>query len=347
MIDNGTESMMGQPNASDADVSPSRRIFLRTVGATMAAVTGMVLGSAPVMGADYETVTVPTGERETVTVPENGTLENKLYDITADGASIVFDMKGDSWTMRNVGVRGVNETGETFMHASVTDSSSEGVVENCYFGDGTTEGDGVGIWVDGLGGDAHRGTLVFDKLHIANFADNGIYATGPVKHMDHDAAGPIHIRNSFSHNNNISQFRIGSHGSSIENSVALVDSNVPDNEVGVNARGLWLRVGGENITIEDSAAVIRHSEGTSAIDATDLAQGRVTDTTIEGPVRGDENLDMQNITDEAPDAVPLPEGVPMTAEEAASGGASAGESTATPEPGDEASPDDEAGTGVE
>lgn len=315
--DDGPKIMPGQDTPTESGVSVSRRAYLRTVGAATTVATGGSLASATAAGSDHRTVEVPPGEHVSVDVPDGGTLENVLYDVTADGASVFFNANGNDWTMRNVGVRGVHDTGEALMHASVPDAGGTGVVENVYFGDGSNDGTAIGIWVDGTGSDAHRGTVVFDRVHVARFANNGIYGSGPGVHLGPDDAGEVHVRNSLARNNNIAQIRLGTSGSTITNSLALVDDDVPPNEDDIaNGRGLWLREGARDVSVEDSATVIRHRDGSRAIVAEELRRGIVENSVVEGPVEGEGNLELRDVRREVPKNLSPPSGVPTSAEEA-------------------------------
>lgn len=348
--------MVERNTDSEPGTSPSRRTFIQSVGAALPVASGDT--DDPILGSDddeeedsssgsdgddsssgsddgestpdaddsssdgdgeYRTVVVEEDEHEHVEVPDGGTLEDVLYDITADGASVFFDANGNGWTMRNVGVEGVNSTGGPIMHASAPDADGTGRLENVYFGDGTSDGDGMGIWVDATDDDAHRGTLAFDRVHVARFADNGIYASGPGLQLGADRGGEVHIRNSLARNNNISQFRVGTNGSSITNSLALVDGDVPSTNGIVNPRGIWLREEATDITVENTETVMRGGHGALAMVAHKLGAGSVSDSVVDGPTQGEDNLSFEDVLDVAKGTPSPPKGVPMSAEEAASG----------------------------
>lgn len=310
-------------NDSDSKRSPlSRRSFL---GSAAAAAAAGVVGASSATAAEYDTITVSSGSTRTISVGSGETFENKLIDITASGASVSIHAKANDWTIRNVGIVGQQSSDVTMLSPSVPDASSKGVVRNVYMGDGGSSGGGVGCWVDATGSDAHRGTLVFDNFHVAGFADNGLYASGPGTQLGPDEGGEVHIRNSFAHNNNISNFRIGTNGSTIENSVALVDGNVTPHVNGINGRGIWVREHAQNMLIEDTTVAIRHSDGGFALGAYyGDEECTVRNSTIEGSVSHDSVFTFDNVSRSAPSDISLPAGVPMSAEEAASGTSSGG-----------------------
>jgi hypothetical protein len=312
-------------NDSDSKQSPiSRRSFL---GSAAAAAAAGVVGAGSATAAEYDTITVSAGSTRTISVGSGETFENKLIDITASGASVSIHAKANDWTIRNVGVKGQQSSDVTMFSPAVPDSGSSARVENVYMGGGGSSGGGVGVWVDATGSDAHRGTLVFDNFHVAGFADNGLYASGPGTKLGPDAGGPVHILNSFAHNNNISNFRIGTNGSKIVNSVALVDGNVTPHANGINGRGIWVREHAQNMLIEDSVSAIRHSDGGFAVGAYyGDEQCTVRNSTVEGPIAYDSAFTLENVSRSAPSGISLPDGVPMSAEEAA-GGTSSGGST--------------------
>lgn len=326
--------MVERFRVSDSGTSSTRRSFLRAAGATLPVApvgtldgssdsdSGSSSGGGSGSSSDsggYETIEVDAGEREVVEIADGGTLEDVLFDVTADGASVFFNANGNGWTMRNVGVRGVNSSDDPLMHASVPDPDAEATLENVYFGDGTTDGGGVGVWVDATGNDAHRGSLVFESVHVARFASNGIYASGPGYQMGPDEGGAVHVRNSFGRNNNVAQFRLGTNGSTVENSLALVDGEVPSYDGWVNARGMWLREEATDVAVERSTTAIRRDDEPKAVEASELQHGILEKSVVDGPVRGEENLEFHDVEREAEEEPEPPESVPTSAEEAADG----------------------------
>lgn len=194
----------------------------------------------------YDTITVPSGQIRRVKLSTGQTHANKLYDITANGAGVIFEAMASNWTLRNIGVKGQQPADENFVKVCVTNSGATGTIENCYFGDGSRPGSVGGIYV--MTQPAHRGTLTFDRVNMAHSSNNGMYGSGPGYKGQ---PGLIHVSNSHFYSNNISNVRLGGPGgtSRVENTTIYVDNSVNgcrDNcssPGAVNARGVWAWAG--------------------------------------------------------------------------------------------------------
>ncbi|WP_436909436.1 right-handed parallel beta-helix repeat-containing protein [Halosimplex marinum] len=182
----------------------------------------------------------------------------------------------------------------------VGDPKAKGLVERIVARDGGHDGgNGVGIFV----GKAHAGTLTFRDCEIANFPNNGLYASAPGQTIDGYTGnnGTVHVRGGRYENNNISNVRIGSTGSTVKDVTVVVDKVPPaPSQRRLNVRGIRLRVRSdqlvENCTIrigEDAgtgfgaisyhpmhgSSTVRDTEirvdrdGYNAIDATDSSRG--------------------------------------------------------------------------
>lgn len=304
---------------ADRKTSPTtRRSFLGLAAATAATAAGV--GSAGAQ-ADYETVTLSSGEAFTKSVGAGETWENVLIDATADGAHVAVTATGSDWTVRNVAVKGAVERGTVFA-PSVPDPDGEAVVENVYLADGVVDDPGgngrsTGVWVRadvGGGGDTHRGHITFRNVHVAGFNDNGLYCSGPAAQAGADA-GTVTIEACCSHDNNVSQFRVGgTDGDEVRDSVCWSESGevVPLPDGAVNARGV--RVVDGTGTAEVSGCDIT----TPSFDAVEVHGGPtavVADTRLDGSVDG--HAETENVG-ESPSRS-LPSGVPETPEAAASG----------------------------
>ncbi len=304
----------GHDNDTDSKRSlMDRRSYL---GLTAAAVAGTV-GVGQAAAADYETIEVPAGSSKSFNIAPGETMENKLIDITADGAGVFFDVKG---TLRNVGIKGEQPADKSFAHVCAPESDGEVLIENVYAGDGTDAnvGSSTAWWVDATGDDGHRGTATFRNVHTAGFHDNAIYASGPGTKLGPDEGGETHVESCFSRNNNISNFRIGTNGSYVKDSVAVVpeDASYPEHPNGRNARGVRAIEGATEMLVENCDI---HTPGFQAVEVD--GHCTVRDTSLQGTVTG--NATTENV-DENVDKTP-PSGVPMSAEEAASGSSSGGD----------------------
>lgn len=91
----------------------------------------------------------------------------------------------------------------------------------------------TGIYV----GHGHAGEVTFEDCDISEFTDNGLYASTPG--LDNNGNGPVHVVGGSYTNNNISNVRLGTTGSTARD-VHIVIESVPDGYQ-PNARGIRLR----------------------------------------------------------------------------------------------------------
>ncbi|OAQ54435.1 hypothetical protein HTG_02485 [Natrinema mahii] len=285
-----------------------RRSYLKAAGVASlvgAGITGAGTGAAT---SDYELIEVPAGELWEYRLDDGETFENKLIDISADGAEARINAVGDNWTVRNIGWRGVWDTTnrEAFIYCAVESADATGRIENCYMGDGAISTDYPnspnGIYVNRN----HAGELTISNVNIQHVADNAVYAS----EAGRSGNGPVIIEDSFAADLEPAAWRVGSDGSRVENCVA------------VNAhRGVWVRhrsaevvdcdlsecrisdlyVGEAGLSVESPTCTLRNTRyGSSHV---------ASAATLDGSSAGS----AQRTT---PEEV---EGVPVTAEEAASG----------------------------
>ncbi|NEU56515.1 right-handed parallel beta-helix repeat-containing protein [Halorussus sp. MSC15.2] len=288
-----------------------RRSYLKLAGAAAASVAAAGASSRSVGAASYDTIEVSAGETKVINVDAGETFENKLIDITADGAHVKLMTNGSGWTVRNVGVKGQNDsksnTYATF-YLRCTDEG-EALAENIYMGDGAVDRCGhaaVSDW-------ANAGTVTIRNIHVAGWSADGMYmshAGNTVK----QTMGVTQIENAYLKNNNIENCRLGTPGSYIKDSVIHVESQdaVTSNESGqVNARGLWFKEQSGLKAVNCDISVT----GSHAVFASDGGSGTLENCRVEGPVTG--SVEQVNVSG-SPD-VSAPDSVPMSAEEAASG----------------------------
>ncbi|MFC7195146.1 hypothetical protein ACFQL4_11525 [Halosimplex aquaticum] len=123
----------------------------------------------------------------------------------------------------------------------VQDEEGIGLVERIVARDGGHDGgNGVGIFV----GKDHAGTVTFRDCEVANFPNNGLYASAPGADYDgyRGANGAVHVRGGRYENNNIANIRIGSTGSTVRHATVVVDKVPPTiSESDLNVRGIRLR----------------------------------------------------------------------------------------------------------
>src|SRR6056297_147816 len=177
-----------------------RRSYLKLAGASAATLAA----AGTVNGAEYDTITVAPGDTKTINVGDGETFENKLIDMTADGASAHITNSGSNWVVRNVGLKGTHPGGHYLMTPGVSDASGTGLVENVYMGDGQVARSGSGgIWVNA--NLPHRGTITFRNVHIAGMIDNGLYGSGPGAQ---GYGGNLDVESSYFKANTISNVRL-------------------------------------------------------------------------------------------------------------------------------------------
>ncbi|MHC3438091.1 hypothetical protein ACYJ1Y_08280 [Natrialbaceae archaeon A-gly3] len=295
----------------DADASGNsglldRRSYLKLAGVATAG-TAMAAGAASAAADDYEVVEVPAGKREVVNVGSGETLENVLYDISANGAAVTIAAYGSDWTLRNIGIKGRYSATEAVIGAADTGGGTSRI-ENVYVGDGAEAGHrvGLGIWVS----PEHNGHMDIERVNIQEMGDNSFYCSAP------GGQGTVDIRNCYSANSWVSHYRLAR--GTVENCVALNDSRHKD------GRGVWAWAPG---TVEVKGCDLemngRHYSvvaGGNNPGAEVTVEDTQWDRSFNGGYRdhrGQVRLGSGNGTD--PDGSRIPEGCPTTPEEAAAG----------------------------
>lgn len=263
---------------------------------------------------EYDVINVSGHESFDVHSDFNGNLENVLFDQTGSGAAATVRAESGSWTIRNVGFMGRrdNADGQTLRLAA----SGTGVVENVYLGDGCESGtDANGIW---CAGDHHSGVLKIRYTHVAKYPDNGYYVSDSSL-SGFGQNGDVHIENSYSLNNNICGFRIGGRNHHVKDSVSAVTSS---SEVPVHANGghnaRCGRMENVNGNLFENVDLLQ-TQGWSALQMKDGANGTARNCRIEGSIdEGEGSVNLVNTSRSGATSNP-PEGVPRTAQQAASG----------------------------
>ena len=322
----------------------SRRSFVKLSGAALAAAAFGAGGGAAESG-DYEVVEVPRGQTRQFHVGDGETLENLLIDISARGAKYQIIASGSDWTIRNLGIRGEwddPDKAEPFIVS--VDGGSVARIENVYLGDGTVLDNPAhqyqdssvenytvtGIFVS----PGHAGTLKIDRVNIQDFGDNAIYGSSPGNGSEHPVpgrGGEVHVTNSYAARCVPANFRLGTDGSYCRNCVSvdgyrsywgfyehteLLDCDVAGRSVLgdiVLGAGSWSKSQQAEVTLTDT----RFDGSTST-----SGNSRIYGSSAGSPQRS------------RPEEI---EGVPLTAEEAASGG---GEIAPPEEDEDEAEEDE-------
>lgn len=163
------------------------------------------------------------------------------------GATSVTDM--GEFVVRNVTVRGRIDVDGYGFRFSVTRGEAAGIVENVELAALDRDGlDTIGVYVRR----EHAGELHFRDLYVEGFPDNGLYASTPGERGDevNSGNGIVHVLGGTFRNNNISNVRLGSTGSTARDVTIRVDDVPPRHPNGLNVRGFWLR-GREGQIIEN------------------------------------------------------------------------------------------------
>ncbi|ARS88937.1 hypothetical protein B1756_03660 [Natrarchaeobaculum aegyptiacum] len=311
----------GTRNTGNRDIL-NRRSYLSAIGTSALAASALAAGAGSAAASeDYEIIEVGRGQNWVHSLGDGETLENVLIDITAEGADAQIRASGDDWTIRNVGFRG-QAAGTNVNRITAAGS---GTIECVYLGDGirsgVTRNGGIGV------PRSHRGAMTIKNCYIAEWTDNGIYAS------ERDVRGTLHVEDCYLRDNNVTSLRMCRDGSTIEGCVIENTGNVPvagpsdGSYASVMSRGIWTGYGNADWEVDivdthiavnssntngNSIAVISSQHGTWG----DQSTLNLVDCEVDGTITG-EYVTQQNVGDD-PDLT-IPSGTPTSAEEAASG----------------------------
>lgn len=186
-------------------------------------------------------------------------LENLTFDTSTDNAGMAVRAHVD----RRLIVDGMEVNGQNYhdtpcLQPSVTTPNGMGVVRHLRLPDGS-EPDWVGTSLaDAPTGvfvaPAHTGTIRFEDCHIANFPNNGLYASG--------AEGTVIVDGGRFVNNNVENVRVSDGG--IVKNATIVQDAVPANygTTELNQRGVWAYSG--TVRIHDCTFVMGTGSDASA-----------------------------------------------------------------------------------
>ena len=228
----------------------SRRAVLRRTGAVFGvAALGSLLGAGTASGTavadDFEVWEVSGAE--VYDLADGEVLENVLIDQTASGAVMTIRASNtNDWVVRNVGFRGMgNRTGGTnaFQFQVSTGADGTGHIENIWMNGKNPDG-GRGTELGGIYVRAsHAGRIDVRNTYIEGFGNNAVYGSAVGKDAGNE--GVVTMENCYHRDNTSTQFRIGSPGSYVRNSVGVVDDPngdrgpYPGSGDNLNARGIW------------------------------------------------------------------------------------------------------------
>ncbi|QCW02519.1 right-handed parallel beta-helix repeat-containing protein [Natrinema pallidum] len=296
-----------------------RRSYLKLTGAASVIGGGFATGTAAAQD-DYEVI---EASNEWYTIDDGEVFENKIIDFSNGNWFGLYARESTNWTIRNVGFVGTHRYDRHAIAVADVDGNTS-TIENVYMGDGCVRPSSYsshgqcGIWV----APEHSGHIDIRHCNVQDWPNNGIYASAPGYNGN---GGTVHIDRCYAANNYVSSFRLSSDGSKCTDSVAYNDGNGR-----YNGRCFWgwnpgrMEVTGCDFSsgsYNDAIHLGRNGETTRI---------RIADTQFDGiSQRGDVRLTRGDGLGSNPD-LSMPDGVPTSAEEAASGSSSGDQSGTEP-----------------
>jgi len=173
----------------------------------------------------------------------NFLLEGIDFDFENEGAGGAINViaSGDA-TVRDVTTRGTCGSQITMFRIDIRDEGGVGIVENLRAENSGTDGWMTGAYV----GKRHSGEVTFRNCELSEFSDNGLYGSAPG--TDGGGGGTVHTEDGDFRNNNVSNIRLGTAGSTARGDSILVES--PPEAESINLRGIRFRRGAEQV-VED------------------------------------------------------------------------------------------------
>lgn len=180
-------------------------------------------------------------------------LDRLAFEFPGDGSGgeVRVTADGDA-TVRDVRAVGSCPDQIALFRIDVTDEQGTGLVEDFWARNGNDDPTLTCIYV----GEDHAGEVTFRDCDLRGFSDNGLYASSP-GHPD-GGNGTVHVEGGIYQNNNVSNVRLGSTGSTATG-VRVVADAVPVAD-SVNVRGIRLRERGDQV-IQDCDIYIGRAAG--------------------------------------------------------------------------------------
>lgn len=170
-------------------------------------------------------------------------LEGIDFDFRRQGAGGAVNViaSGDA-TVRDVTARGSCRQQVAMFRIDIRDPDGIGLVERLRLRNGQDSGWMTGAYV----GKHHSGEVTYRDCEVSEFTDNGLYGSAPG--VDDGGGGSVHTVGGLFENNNVSNIRLGTAGSTARGDTIVVES-APDAE-SVNLRGIRFRRGSGQL-VED------------------------------------------------------------------------------------------------
>jgi len=156
-----------------------------------------------------------------------------LDHTAADTAPTVCFYADNGLEVRDVTKRGRHDGEDTAFGFGATDPDGTALIEGLQMPDGSIPEKPVGVYVQG------EGTVTFRECHVEGFGNNGLYASM--------ADGPVHVEGGLFRNNDRSNVRLGSSGSSVRNATIEVTRA---READKNLRGVRISDGPGPVTVD-------------------------------------------------------------------------------------------------
>ncbi len=154
------------------------------------------------------------------------------------GGAINVIASGDA-TVRDVTARGNCREQITMFRIDIRSPEGVGLVENFRAQNIEDSGWMTGAYV----GVRHSGEVTFQNCELSEFTDNGLYGSTPG--VDDGGGGTVHTVGSHFENNNVSNIRLGTPGSSARDDTIVVES-APEAH-STNLRGIRFRRGADQV----------------------------------------------------------------------------------------------------
>ena len=184
--------------------------------------------------------------------------EGFTFDFRTKGhGGMTYVLGTGDFVFSDVTVEGPMPADTSAFRFDVVERDSPGLVDHVVLTDGSEpDSSSVGIYV----GSDHAGRLTFRNCEVANFPNNGLYASSPGREDALAGAnGPVQVEGGVYRNNNIANVRLGSNGSYVRNASIVVDEVPPALDGAVNARGIRFRARGGHL-VENCDVRITHPD---------------------------------------------------------------------------------------
>lgn len=254
-----------------------------------------------------ETIVIPSGESKKFIVGPGKSFRNKLIDATADGATLNIITEGNGWEVKCIGVRGAVNSDRTI---KVNTDGGSGLIENVYLGDGATHESHAGtrptaIWTHW----EHSGDVTVRNVNAQGWRKGAIAANNPGTpsgHPNDGKGGTVKVEDSYFNSNEIADVRLGSDGSYAENCVMASTIH----------RGVWGYYGNtslRNCDVHGHVIVGHNQYGTGA-------EMELVNTRVGGMIATKTSSDNIIGNSAGEPRSRMPDGVPTSAEQAATCG---------------------------